>query len=284
MIGESWARRSEGCHTCIPAPTAVSKVRNLFSLVDDRMAQSSTIEWTDATWNPITGCTKISAGCDHCYAETFSERFRGVSGHHFEHGFDLTLRPERLSQPLSWKGRKFVFVNSMSDLFHKEVPRSFIDKVFDVMEACPHHVFQVLTKRSPLMKKYIQSRYRGQMAPKHIWLGTTVENAQAKSRIRHLRDTPAGTRFLSLEPLLGPLGSLDLTGIDWAIVGGESGNGAREMKPEWVREILDQCGAQGTLFFFKQWGRFGPEGKPASKKKNGRLFGGREYNDRPEID
>ncbi len=247
------------------------------------MAQKSEIEWTDGTWNPVTGCTKISLGCDNCYAETFAERFRGVSGHHFEHGFDLQLRPDRLAQPRTWKGRKVVFVNSMSDLFHKEIPLSYIDQVFDVMEECSQHVFQILTKRSSLMRDYAKSRYSERKAPKHIWLGTTVENAQAKSRIDHLRDTPAGIRFLSLEPLLGALGTLDLTDIDWAIVGGESGAKARPMKEEWVSEILSQCRDQGTHFFFKQWGRFSAEGKASSKKKNGRLFQGVEYNERPDF-
>lgn len=247
------------------------------------MAQKSDIEWTDGTWNPITGCTKISIGCDNCYAETFSERFRGVEGHHFERGFDLQLRPERLEQPKSWKGRKVVFVNSMSDLFHKEIPHQFIDQIFGVMEECNQHIFQILTKRSSLMRDYVKDRYRDGDAPKNIWLGTTVENAQAKSRIDHLRDTPAEIRFLSLEPLLGPLGKLDLRNIDWAIVGGESGAKARPMQPEWVDEILAQCRQQNTLFFFKQWGRFNAEGKAASKKKNGRLFKGREFNERPDF-
>lgn len=248
------------------------------------MAQLSSIEWTDTTWNPVTGCTKISSGCDHCYAETFSERFRGVKGHHFENGFDITLRPDRLIQPYGWKDRRFVFVNSMSDLFHKSIPSTFIDSIFEVMDNCPQHVFQVLTKRTTLMRKYVTKRYEGDAAPKHIWLGATVEDRQAKSRIAHLRETPAITRFLSLEPLLSSLGELDLSGIAWAIVGGESGNGARRMDPLWVEEIRQQCEVQGTLFFFKQWGRFGPDGIPASKKKNGRLLGGREYNDRPNFD
>jgi protein gp37 len=178
------------------------------------MSDNSAIEWTDATWNPVTGCTKISRGCDNCYAERFSERFRGVAGHPFENGFDLTLRPERLNQPLAWKRPRTIFVNSMSDLFHKDVPLTFIDQVFDTMERADWHVFQVLTKRSSLLCRYLKPRYRAGKAPVHIWCGVSVEDARAKSRIAHLRAAPASIRFLSLEPLLGHLGRLDLAGID----------------------------------------------------------------------
>src|SRR5947207_1027688 len=175
-----------------------------------RMADRSTIEWTDATWNPVTGCTKISTGCDHCYASRFSERFRGVPGHPFENGFDLTLRPERLQQPLEWKRPRMIFVNSMSDLFHKEIPQTHISKVFDTMEKANWHVYQVLTKRSSLLQKFVNERYTNLKAPAHIWLGVSVEHENATSRIVHLQRTNAAMRFLSIEPLIGPVGKLDL--------------------------------------------------------------------------
>jgi protein gp37 len=170
------------------------------------VADGSAIEWTDATWNPVTGCTKISRGCDNCYAERFSERFRGVPGHPFSSGFDLTLRPERIEQPLSWRKPRMIFVNSMSDLFHKDVPRAFIDQVFDTMERADWHVFQVLTKRSSLMRKYLSARYGKGRAPRHMWFGVSIEDAQAKSRFAHLQNALASMPFVSLEPLLGPLG------------------------------------------------------------------------------
>ena len=239
------------------------------------MADGSAIEWTDATWNPVTGCTKISRGCDNCYAERFSERFRGVANHPFENGFDLTLRPERIAQPLSWRRPRMIFVNSMSDLFHKEVPREFIDQVFDTMEAADWHVFQVLTKRSSLMGAYLRRRFADRHCPQNIWCGTSVEDAQAKSRIEHIRNVPAGARFLSVEPLLGPLGKLELAGIDWVIAGGESGPRARPMDAEWVRAIRDECVRQDVAFFFKQWGGLRP-------KDGGRELDGREWNDFPE--
>ena len=218
------------------------------------MSDKTTIEWTDATWNPVTGCTKVSAGCDHCYAERFSERFRGVPGHPFENGFDLTLRPERVEQPLKWKAPRHIFVNSMSDLFHKDIPRPFIDQVFDTMEQADWHVFQVLTKRSSLMRDYVNRRYKSSITPSHIWLGVSVEDQSALTRMRHLKQANATIRFISFEPLIGPMGTIDLTGIHWAIVGGESGPGFRPVDPEWVRELRDQCVESNVAFFFKQWG------------------------------
>ncbi len=232
------------------------------------------IEWTDSTWNPATGCIEISRGCDNCYARRFSERFRGVAGNHFEMGFDLALRPERLNQPLTWKTPRRVFVNSMSDLFLKDIPRTFVDQVFDTMEAAHWHQFQVLTKRSSLMRDHLIQRYPEGRGPDHIWCGVSIEDRQATSRIRHLQAMPAGTRFLSIEPLLGPVGQIDLTGIDWVIVGGESGPGFRPMEIEWVREVRDQCVAQGVAFFFKQWSGF-------RVKKMGRLLDGREWSQFP---
>jgi protein gp37 len=238
------------------------------------MADGSAIEWTDATWNPVTGCTKITAGCDNCYAERFAERWRGIPGHPFENGFDLTLRPDRLDQPLKWKRSRMIFVNSMSDLFHKGVPVSFVDAVFDTMEASDWHVFQVLTKRSSRMRDYLKKRYRDCIAPEHIWLGVSVEDARGAARIAHLRTAPAAVRFLSVEPLIGPVGQVDLSGIHWVIAGGESGPGARILNIEWTRQIRDECARQGVSFFFKQWGGIRP-------KSGGRDLDGREWNEFP---
>ena len=238
------------------------------------MGAKSAIEWTDATWNPVTGCTKITRGCDNCYAERFAERFRGTPGHPFKDGFDLKLRPERLFQPLSWKRPRRVFVNSMSDLFHKEIPATFIDRVFDTMEATDRHVFQVLTKRSSLMMTYLRRRYGSRPAPQHIWCGVSVEDHTATTRIRHLRQTPISTRFLSIEPLLGPIGNVDLEGIAWVIVGGESGPKARPMQLAWVIDIRDRCKREGVPFFFKQWGGRTP-------KSGGRLLEEVEHNAMP---
>ncbi|MEE9432950.1 MAG: phage Gp37/Gp68 family protein [Sphingorhabdus sp.] len=245
------------------------------------MSTISTIEWTDATWNPVTGCTKISRGCDNCYAETFSERFRGVEGHHFNSGFDLTLRAERLEQPLKWKLPKIIFVNSMSDLFHKDIPTEFIDSVFDTMEKAHWHIFQLLTKRSSLMKKYINNRYASNPCPNNIWIGVSVEDSPAKSRIKHLQDANISTRFLSIEPLIADVGELQLNDINWVIVGGESGNQARPMNPKWAIGVRDQCMASGVAFFFKQWGRFGQDGIARSKKANGRELFGEVYDGMP---
>jgi protein gp37 len=240
------------------------------------MAGKSAIEWTDATWNPVTGCTKISPGCDHCYAERFAERFRGTPNHPFETGFDLTLRPERIRQPLAWRAPRMIFVNSMSDLFHKKIPLGFIDQVFDTMEEASWHTFQVLTKRSSLMRDYLTRRYSRTRAPGHIWLGVSVEDGSKASRIRHLRDAPAAVRFLSIEPLIGRLGPVDLSGIDWVIVGGESGPRARPMHLEWAREVRDQCQRAAVPFFFKQWG--GPRAK-----SGGRALDGRHWSEFPTI-
>jgi len=238
------------------------------------MADGSAIEWTDATWNPVTGCTKITRGCDNCYAARFSERFRGVPGHPFFTGFDLTLRPERLRQPLEWRRPRMIFVNSMSDLFHKLVPAAFIDQVFETMEAADWHVFQVLTKRSSLMRDYLRRRYVDERGPGHIWCGVSVEDAQARRRVEHLRSAPAGVRFLSVEPLIGALGAVDLAGIDWVIAGGESGPRARPVHLDWLREVRDQCIEQNVAFFFKQWGGLRP-------KSGGRELDGREWSEFP---
>lgn len=238
------------------------------------MAQNSEIEWTDATWNPVTGCTKIGPGCDNCYAERFAERWRGTPGHPYEQGFDLTLWPNRLAQPAAWKKPRMIFVNSMSDLFHKEIDRAFIDCVFDVMENVDRHVYQVLTKRSSLMRDYIRARYRDRKVPNHIWLGVSVEDAKYTSRIEHLKQIPSDARFISFEPLLGPISNVGLCGIAWAIVGGESGPRARSMDQSWVRRLRDICERDNVAFFFKQWG--GPR-----PKSGGRLLDGEEWNGFP---
>ena len=238
------------------------------------MGDNTPIEWADATWNPVTGCTKIARGCDNCYAARFTERFRGTPGHPFENGFDLTLRPERLLQPFSWKRPRRIFVNSISDLFHKEIPPDFLDQVFDTMESADRHVYQILTKRSSLMRDYILRRYGPTGAPPHIWCGVSVEDRAATVRVRHLQQAPAPIRFLSIEPLLGPLGDIDLSGISWVIVGGESGPKARPMREDWVLQMRDLCQRHGVAFFFKQWG--GPR-----PKSGGRQLQGAEHNDMP---
>jgi protein gp37 len=201
------------------------------------MAQKSEIEWTDATWNPITGCTKVGPGCDNCYAERFAERWRGIAGHPYEQGFDLKLWPSRLEQPFLWKKPRMIFVNSMSDLFQKDIDRAFIDRVFDAMERANWHVYQVLTKRSSLMRNYVRARYAGKPVPRHIWLGVSIEDVAHIGRIRHLKGINSEARFISFEPLLGFIAEVDLRGVAWAIVGGESGPGARPMQADWARRL-----------------------------------------------
>jgi protein gp37 len=235
------------------------------------VSEASSIEWTDSTWNPVTGCTKISQGCKHCYAQRFSERFRGVPGHPFEQGFDLKLWPERLELPLTWKEPKRIFVNSMSDLYHPGVPQSFINQVFGTMNRARWHSFQVLTKRAERLAKI-----GGDLpwAP-NVWQGVSVEDERVIERIDQLRKVPAHVRFLSLEPLIGPLDQLDLTGIHWVIVGGESGPGARTMRKEWVHSIRDQCLDESVPFFFKQWGG-------VWKHRTGRLLDNRTWDQLPK--
>lgn len=236
------------------------------------MSAISTIEWTDATWNPVTGCTKISPGCKHCYAQVFAERWRGIPGHHYEQGFDLRLWPERLSLPLAWKKPRKIFVNSMSDLFHDEIPVEFIKQVFLTMTLAHWHTFQVLTKRADRLVELA-----GQLNwPPNVWMGVSVENEQYLSRVERLRLVPAAIRFISFEPLLGPIRNPDLRGIHWAIVGGESGPGARPMERQWVRDIRDQCVKADIAFFFKQWGG-------AQKKKTGRHLDGRLWSKEPDA-
>ncbi len=239
------------------------------------MSEHSEIEWTDATWNPVRGCTKITPGCDHCYAETFAERFRGVKGHPYEQGFDLRLVPEKLAEPLRWKTPKMVFVNSMSDLFHKDVPEEYVEAVCRVMERANWHTYQVLTKRSSLLRNLLQTRVQFASGLPNIWWGVSVEDrAHGLVRINHLQQAPAAVRFLSIEPLLEDLGEINLEGIHWVIVGGESGAGARPMQREWVLSIRDQCERAQVPFFFKQWGG-------VRKSKTGRQLDGRTYDDLP---
>ena len=241
------------------------------------MAQASTIEWTDATWNPVRGCTKISPGCKHCYAETFAERFRGVPGHPYEQGFDLRLVEEKLDEPILWKKPKMIFVNSMSDLFHNDVPDSYILKVADVMRRAQWHTYQVLTKRADRLARLLKTHLEEHALLSHIWWGGSVEDARhGLPRIDLLRNTPAQVRFLSIEPLLEDLGRIDLRGIHWAIVGGESGPGARPIETEWVISIQKQCEKAGVPFFFKQWGG-------VRKKRAGRLLAGRTWDELPAL-
>ena len=241
------------------------------------MSEHSEIEWTDATWNPVRGCTKISPGCAHCYAETFAERFRGVPGHPYEQGFDLRLIPEKLDDPLRWRKPKMIFVNSMSDLFHKDVPDAYILSVVRVMLTANWHTYQVLTKRSERLRDMLQTQLRDAAAEPHVWWGVSVEDrAHGLPRIDRLRAAPARVRFLSIEPLLEDLGEVDLSGIHWVIVGGESGPGARPMQREWVLSIRDQCKRANVPFFFKQWGG-------VRKSEHGRLLDGRTYDGMPEA-
>jgi protein gp37 len=235
------------------------------------MAQASTIEWTEATWNPVTGCTQVSPGCAHCYAKVFAERWQGVPGHPYEQGFDLRLWPERLDIPLRWRRPRTIFVNSMSDLFHEDIPLEFVDRVFATMREAHWHTFQILTKRQDRL---------GELAmrldwPPNVWMGVTIENRRFIHRADVLRAVPAAVRFISAEPLLGPLERLDLRGIDWLIAGGESGARHRRIDPDWVRDLRDACVRAGVSFFFKQWGGRRP-------KSNGRELDGRRWDEYPQ--
>ena len=239
------------------------------------MSLNSEIEWTDATWNPVRGCTKISPGCKHCYAETFAERFRGVKGHPYEQGFDLRLVPEKLTEPFSWRSSKLVFVNSMSDLFQPGVPDEYAEAVSRVMVKADWHTYQVLTKRSERLHNLLSGRLRFAAEQKHIWWGVSVEDRKyGLPRIEHLRNSPAVVRFLSVEPLLEDLGEMNLAGISWVIVGGESGPGARPLRKEWVVSIREQCQGARVPFFFKQWGG-------TRKARYGRELDGRTYDEYP---
>lgn len=274
------------------------------------MSDNTGIEWTDATWNPVTGCEKVSPGCDHCYALTLAERFRGAPGHYFEHGFDVQLRPDKLDLPLRWRRPRRIFVNSMSDLFHKDIPDEYIARVFAVMAFAPQHTFQLLTKRHARMRSLLSSPgfemllwaamvdlSAARAKPDvlcvdfepvdwplpNVWLGVSVENQQwADTRIPALLATPAAVRFISAEPLLGPV-AFPAESLDWVIVGGESGKGARPMHPGWARQIRYQCELVGTPFLFKQWGSHDEHGNPMSKHKAGRELDGRLHDGYPAV-
>lgn len=236
------------------------------------MADKSAIEWTETTWNPVTGCDPVSPGCAHCYAKTFAERWRGIPDHPYEQGFDLRLWPERLQHPLKWARPRMIFVNSMSDLFHEDVPVDYIQKIFDVMGQAHHHTFQILTKRHERL---------AELAPElpwhpNVWMGVSVENRRFVHRADYLRDVPSAVRFVSAEPLLGPLDDLDLSGIGWLIAGGESGPRHRPVRTEWLRDLRDRCVESGLPYFFKQWGGSRP-------KSGGRLLDGRTWDEMPHA-
>ena len=233
----------------------------------------STIEWTESTWNPTTGCDKITAGCKNCYASILAKRLQAMGQKKYQNGFKLTLHPDTLQDPYKWKKPKLVFVNSMSDLFHKEVPLDFLQQVFNVMYETPRHTYQVLTKRAERLEELNPFLEWAE----NIWMGVSVENDSVINRIDHLRKTSSKIKFLSCEPLIGPLPNLNLEGINWVIVGGESGPNARPMEKEWVEDIQQQCEIAGVAFFFKQWGG-------VNKKKTGRLLNGRTYDEMPSID
>jgi protein gp37 len=236
------------------------------------MAAGSAIEWTDATWNPFTGCTQVSPGCDHCYALTFAERFRGVPGHPYEQGFDFRLWPQRLDLPLLWKKPRRIFVNSMSDLFHKDVPDAFVRSIFDTMLQADWHTYQILTKRPQRLARLGQSL----PWPSHIWIGVSVETNDYAWRADYLRQVPAAVRFISAEPLLGPVDQLSLDGLHWVITGGESGAGHRQCDPAWVRDVRDRCVGEGVAYFHKQWGGRTP-------KAGGRILDGRTWDEQPVL-
>jgi protein gp37 len=240
----------------------------------------SKIEWTDATWNPSTGCNKVTSGCKNCYAEVMAKRLQAMGTPGYENGFEFTIMPDRLDIPKKIKKPTKFFVNSMSDLFHEKMPFDFLDKVFDTIRETPIHQYQILTKRENILKEYFKDRE----VPKNVWLGVTVENSKTKHRIDVLRNINAEIRFLSIEPLIDDVGILDLTNIHWVIVGGESGHKARPMKPEWAIDIQRQCDEQEVAFFFKQWGTWGEDGVKRSKKANGRILLGQEWNEEPEIE
>ena len=240
--------------------------------------KTTKIEWTDKTWNPITGCTKYSAGCAHCYAETMSRRLHAMGVAKYQREFELTLHEDNLQEPLSWRKAHNIFVCSMSDLFHEKVPFEFIDKVMATIRQTPQHRYQILTKRAERMAEYFETR----AVPENVWVGVTVEAESSKQRIDCLRQIPASVHFLSCEPLLESLGQIDLKGIEWVIVGGESGPQARPMKEECDLDIMQQCERQGAAFFFKQWGTWGRDGVKRNKHANGKLLNGRVRQEMPE--
>jgi len=237
------------------------------------------IEWTEAVWNPSIGCTKVSEGCANCYAERMAKRLQAMGNPDYKEGFKFKILPQRLNEPLNIKKPTMFFVNSMSDLFHEKMPYDYLDKIFSVISSTPQHIYQILTKREKIMFDYFSHR----SVPKNVWLGVTVENAKYKYRIDYLRKINASIRFVSFEPLIGPVGHLNLSGIHWCIVGGESGPGARPLKKEWAIEIFKQSRKQNIAFFFKQWGAWSSEGVKKNKKINGRIFLGKKWSEYPLI-
>lgn len=242
--------------------------------------KTSKIEWTDATWNPSTGCNKVTSGCKFCYAETMAKRLQAMGTPGYENGFEFTIMPDRLNMPIKIKKPTKFFVNSMSDLFHENMPYEFLDKVFEVIKQTPQHQYQILTKREHILQDYFLNR----KVPQNVWLGVTVEFSKTKNRIDILRNIDAKIKFLSIEPLIAAMGTLDLTNIHWVIVGGESGHKARPMNPKWAIDIQKQCDDQEVAFFFKQWGTWGADGVKRSKKANGRILLGQEWNEEPTYD
>lgn len=242
--------------------------------------KTTKIEWTDKTWNPITGCSKKSTGCQHCYAEVMSRRLKAMGQEKYANGFTVTLHERCLNEPLTWRGNHNIFVCSMSDIFHEDVPFDFVDKMFNIIKSTPQHRYQILTKRAERMAEYFGTR----SVPNNVWLGVTVEAQSSRFRIDHLRNLQASVKFLSCEPLVEDLGELDLNGIDWVIVGGESGPQARPMKEEWALNIMRQVEAQGARFFFKQWGTWGADGIKRNKHANGKLLKGEIIQEMPHID
>jgi len=242
--------------------------------------KTTKIEWTEATWNPSIGCSKVSAGCNNCYAEVMARRLQAMGAAGYENGFKFKILPERLLQPVSVKKPTKFFVNSMSDLFHEKMPFEFLDKIFEVIVSTPQHHYQILTKREHILQKYFSER----VAPKNVWLGVTVENESTKHRIETLKNIDVSVRFVSMEPLISDIGVLNLDGIHWVIVGGESGVSARPMKPEWAINIQKQCIEQKTAFFFKQWGTWGVDGVKRNKKENGSILLGKEWKEEPVFE
>lgn len=236
------------------------------------MATKSSIEWTDTTWNPVTGCSKVSPGCKHCYAERMAKRLQAMGQARYKNGFDVTLHDDLVEQPITWRKPRVIFVNSMSDLFHEDIPLEFIQQIFHTMEKCPQHIFQILTKRSHRLREIADKL----SWTENVWMGVSIENTSTLYRAHDLKYVPSTVRFLSCEPLLGPLNHLPLEGIHWVIVGGESGPGARPMRSKWVEVILQQCQEQDIPFFFKQWGG-------VRKKHKGRVLHGKTYNDLPKL-
>lgn len=241
--------------------------------------KATKIEWTEATWNPSIGCTKISSGCKNCYAEVMARRLQAMGTTGYENGFEFKLLPERLKQPLTIKKATKFFVNSMSDLFHEKMPFEYLDLVFQTIAQTPQHQYQILTKRAHILKEYCKSR----KIPQNVWLGVTVEHDETKQRVDILREINATIRFISIEPLIGDVGNLNLAHIHWVIVGGESGVSARPMNPHWVENVQRQCKEQNVAFFFKQWGTWGEDGVKRNKKKNGSLLFGKQWKENPEF-